>query len=179
LRRSRGEHGAVLPSLVVAVVIASNLVKEMNGRPLFRSVSFKLERSDRMALSGPNGAGKTTLLRMLYGDESIDGGELVFGKDVRVALADQRPPDSSQALSLRDYVLSGASELAAIEAELSRLEHEMAAGADDRATPMPRHGSSTRAATAGVTERSARYPVLVLDRTPTWIGPCPPSRAVS
>jgi ATP-binding cassette subfamily F protein 3 len=118
----------------VAVVIASNLVKEMNGRPLLRSVSFKLERSDRMALSGPNGAGKTTLLRMLYGDESIDGGELVLGKDVRVALADQRPPDSGQALSLRDYVLSGASELAAIETELSRLEHEMAAGAHDRAT---------------------------------------------
>ncbi|MGN6169817.1 MAG: ABC-F family ATP-binding cassette domain-containing protein [Solirubrobacteraceae bacterium] len=118
----------------MAVVIASNLVKEMDGRPLLRSVSFKLERSDRMALSGPNGAGKTTLLRMLSGDESIDGGELVLGKGVRVALADQRPPDSSQALSLRDYVLSGASELATIEAELSQLEHEMAAGADDRST---------------------------------------------
>jgi ATP-binding cassette, subfamily F, member 3 len=118
----------------VAVVIASNLAKDMNGRPLLRSVSFKLERSDRMALSGPNGAGKTTLLRMLSGDESIDGGELVLGKDVRVALADQRPPDSRQAVSLRDYVLSGASELATIEAELSRLEQEMAAGADDRAT---------------------------------------------
>jgi ATP-binding cassette subfamily F protein 3 len=118
----------------VAVVIASNLAKEMDGRPLLRNVSFKLERSDRMALSGPNGAGKTTLLRMLSGVESIDGGELVLGKDVRIALADQRPPDSSHALSLRDYVLSGATELVAIEAELSRLEHEMAAGVHDRAT---------------------------------------------
>ena len=118
----------------MAVVIASNLVKEIDGRPLLRSVSFKLERSDRMALSGPNGIGKTTLLRMLAQDESIDGGELVLGKDVRVALADQRSPDSSQGLSLHDYVLAGASELAAIEAELSRLEHEMAAGAHDRAT---------------------------------------------
>jgi ATP-binding cassette subfamily F protein 3 len=87
-----------------------------------------------MALSGPNGVGKTTLLRMLAGEESTDGGELVLGKDVRVALADQRPPDATQALSLREYVLSGARELAAIEAELSRLEHEMASGAHDRAT---------------------------------------------
>jgi ATP-binding cassette subfamily F protein 3 len=118
----------------VAVVIASNLVKEMAGRTLLQSVSFKLERSDRMALSGPNGVGKTTLLRMLAGEESTDGGELVLGKDVRVALADQRPPDATQALSLREYVLSGARELAAIEAELSRLEHEMASGAHDRAT---------------------------------------------
>ena len=118
----------------MAVVIASNLAKEMAGRPLLRSVSFKLERSDRMVVSGPNGAGKTTLLRMLAGEESIDEGELVLGKDVRVALADQRPPDASQALSLRDYVFSGARELAAIEAELARLEHEMATGAHDRAT---------------------------------------------
>ena len=134
MRRTFPSYSAVLPSPVVAVVIASNLVKEMDGRPLLRSVSFKLERSDRMALSGPNGIGKTTLLRMLAGDESIDGGELVFGKGVRVALADQRPPDSSQALSLREYVLSGAGDLAAIEAELSGLEDEMAAGAHDRAT---------------------------------------------
>ncbi len=87
-----------------------------------------------MAIAGANGVGKTTLLRMLAAEESIDGGELVFGKDLKVALADQRPPDSSAGLSLRDYTLSGASELARIEAELSRLEHEMAGGAHDRAT---------------------------------------------
>jgi ATP-binding cassette subfamily F protein 3 len=117
----------------VAVVIASNLIKDVAGRPLLRGVSFKLERRQRMALAGPNGAGKTTLLRMLAREESIDEGELVVGKDVRVALADQRPPEATD-LSLREYVLSGARELAAIEAELSRLEHEMAAGAHDRAT---------------------------------------------
>src|SRR5437660_976342 len=106
----------------------------MAGRPLLRNVSFKLERSDRMALSGPNGAGKTTLLRMLAHEESTDGGELVLGKDVRVALADQRPPDASGSLTLRDYVLAGARDLAAIEAELSHLEHEMASGRHDDAT---------------------------------------------
>ena len=118
----------------MAVVIASSLSKDMAGRPLFRDVSFKLERSDRMALAGVNGAGKTTLLRMLVGEESVDGGELVLGKDVRIALADQRPPDAAAGLSLRDYVLSGARDLAEIEAQLSELEQAMAAGAHDRAT---------------------------------------------
>ncbi len=118
----------------MAVVIASNLIKEMAGRPLLRGVSFKLERADRMALAAPNGAGKTTLLRMLAGELSLDGGELVLGKDVRVALADQRPPDSSVDTRLREYVLSGARELAEIEAELARLEQRMAAGEHDRAT---------------------------------------------
>ncbi len=52
----------------MAVVIASNLRKEIAGSLLFEGVSFSLERRDRLALSGPNGAGKTTLLRMLAGE---------------------------------------------------------------------------------------------------------------
>jgi heme exporter protein A len=51
----------------VAVVIASALRKELSGSVLFDGVSFKVERTDRLALAGPNGAGKTTLLRMLAG----------------------------------------------------------------------------------------------------------------
>src|SRR5437016_3703267 len=51
----------------VAVVIATNLRKEISGDPLFDGVSFKVERRDRVSLSGPNGAGKTTLLRILSG----------------------------------------------------------------------------------------------------------------
>ena len=91
----------------VAVVIASDLAKDMAGEPLLRGVSFKLERRDRLTIAGRNGAGKTTLLRMLAGETSIDGGELVFAKGVRVALHDQRPPRERD-VTLRDYVLSGA-----------------------------------------------------------------------
>jgi ATP-binding cassette subfamily F protein 3 len=117
----------------MAVVIASDLGKDVAGEPLFRGVSFKLERSDRMTLSGRNGAGKTTLLRMLAGEASIDQGELVLGKGVAVALHDQRPPRKRD-LSLREYVLGGARELVAIEAELASLEQAMAAGAHDQGT---------------------------------------------
>ena len=86
-----------------------------------------------MTLSGRNGAGKTTLLRMLSGEATVDSGELVFAKGVKVALHDQRPP-RDRGLSLRAYVLEGAAELVAIEAELSALEQRMADGAHDEAT---------------------------------------------
>jgi ATP-binding cassette, subfamily F, member 3 len=117
----------------MAVVIASDLAKDMVGEPLLRGVSFRLERRDRMTLSGRNGSGKTTLLRMLSGETGIDGGELSLAKDVRIALHDQRPPRDRD-LSLRDYVLSGARDLLALEGRLTELEHAMAAGATDNAT---------------------------------------------
>jgi ATP-binding cassette subfamily F protein 3 len=115
----------------VAVLIASNLRKEIAGSALFDGVSFKLERRDRLALSGPNGAGKTTLLRALARETGLEGGELAWEKGARVALHDQRPPATSRS-PLRDYVLAGAGDLAAAEAELRELERAMAAGAHDR-----------------------------------------------
>jgi ATP-binding cassette subfamily F protein 3 len=117
----------------MAVVIASDLGKDIAGEPLLRGISFKLERRDRMTLSGRNGAGKTTLLRVLAGEASVDFGELVLAKGVTVALHDQRPPRQRD-LSLREYVLTGARELVAIENELSTLEQAMAGGAHDEAT---------------------------------------------
>ena len=117
----------------MAVVIASNLRKELAGSVLFDGVSFSVERRDRVALSGPNGAGKTTLLRMLSGETERHGGELAFQKGTRVALHDQRPP-LEQNLTLREYVLSGARDLVQLEEELRELEQAMAGGAHDQAT---------------------------------------------
>jgi ATP-binding cassette subfamily F protein 3 len=117
----------------MAVVIGTNVRKELSGDPLFDDVSFKVERRDRVALAGPNGAGKTTLLRLIAGETTLDGGKLVLSKGARVALHDQRPP-LERGLTLREYVLSGASDLVAIEGELARLERAMADGVHDAAT---------------------------------------------
>jgi ATP-binding cassette, subfamily F, member 3 len=117
----------------MAVLIASDLHKDMAGQPLLRGVSFKLERRERMTIAGRNGAGKTTLLRMLAGETSIDRGTLSLAKDARIALHDQRPPRERK-VSLRDYVLSGCAEELRIEAQLAKLEGEMAVeGAADEA----------------------------------------------
>jgi ATP-binding cassette, subfamily F, member 3 len=132
----------------MAVVIASDLKKDIAGEPLLEGVSFKLERRDRMTLSGRNGAGKTTLLRMLAGEASIDGGELVLSKGAKIALHDQRPPRDRD-ISLRDYILSGAAELVSIEAELGELEQAMAAGAHDEATLKRYSGAQARLEHAG------------------------------
>ena len=117
----------------MALLIASDMHKDIVGEPLLTGVSFKLERRERMTIAGRNGAGKTTLLRMLAGETSIDRGELSVAKGVRIALHDQRPPRERE-IALRDYLLSGCAEELAIEAELSALEARMAAGETDEST---------------------------------------------
>ncbi len=118
--------------LDVALLIASDLRKDMAGKPLLGGVSFKLERRERLTIAGRNGAGKTTLLRMIAGEERIDRGELSVAKGVRIALHDQRPP-RDRGVSLRDYVLSGCVEELAVERQLASLEREMTAGGGEEA----------------------------------------------
>ena len=132
----------------MAVLIASDIAKDMAGTPLLRGVSFRLERRERLTLSGRNGTGKTTLLRMLAGQSSVDGGELAFAKGTRVALHDQRPPRERD-LSLRDYVLGGCAELLALEERLAALELAMAEGATDAATLDAYAGAQARLEHAG------------------------------
>src|ERR1700752_4488357 len=105
----------------MAVVIASNIRKELAGSVLFDGVSFSVERRDRVALSGPNGAGKTTLLRMLSGETEGHGGGLAFQKGPPVPPHDQRPPLEHD-VTLREYVLSGAPDHVQLEQEPAQLE---------------------------------------------------------
>jgi ATP-binding cassette, subfamily F, member 3 len=120
-----------MPSM--AVLSASDLQKDIAGKPILRGVSFKLEPRERMTIAGRNGAGKTTLLRMLAGETSVDRGTLSLAKGTRVALHDQRPP-RARAAPLRDYLLSGCEEELAIERDLADLERHMADGHTDEHT---------------------------------------------
>ncbi|HEX3510384.1 MAG TPA: ABC-F family ATP-binding cassette domain-containing protein [Solirubrobacteraceae bacterium] len=124
----------------MALLTASDMHKDIAGRPLLQGVSLKLERRERLTVAGRNGAGKTTLLRMLAGETSIDRGQLSAGRGVRIALHDQRPP-RERGLDLADYILSGCIEELAIEAELRELEQRMA-DAERAATALDRYADA-------------------------------------
>jgi ATP-binding cassette, subfamily F, member 3 len=111
----------------MAIATAISLDVYVGGKLLFEDVGFKLEAGERMTLSGRNGAGKSTLLRVLAGELAPDAGSLSVQRGARVALHDQRPPRESEA-TLGEYVFSGRTDMLETEAELARLEKQMADG---------------------------------------------------
>ncbi|MGN6216330.1 MAG: ABC-F family ATP-binding cassette domain-containing protein [Solirubrobacterales bacterium] len=130
----------------MAIATATSLDVYVGGKLLFEDVSFKLELRERMTLSGRNGAGKSTLLRVLAGELAPDGGSLSVQRGARVALHDQRPPRQSQT-KLGEYVFSGRTEMLETEAELARLEGEMAASGDEET--MRRYAAAQQRLEAG------------------------------
>jgi len=62
---------------------------EGSDRPLFRNVSFRLQRGETVAIAGPNGIGKSTLLKALLGRIPVEGGTVRFGANVKIGYYDQ------------------------------------------------------------------------------------------
>ena len=81
---------AVAPRLGHTVVEARAIGKSFDDRKMIENVSLILQKGERIGIVGKNGAGKTTFLRMLLGDLPPDQGEVITGKNTRVAYYDQQ-----------------------------------------------------------------------------------------
>ena len=89
------------------------------------AVSWELHAGQKVGMVGPNGAGKSTLLRIISGEIRPDAGFVYRHKEVRIGYLAQEPA-LDPAHTVWQEVLSGAVDLARVEAELRRLEGRMA-----------------------------------------------------
>jgi branched-chain amino acid transport system ATP-binding protein len=65
------------------VLKVEGLTKDFGGVRAVSSVSFTVERGERLAIIGPNGAGKTTLFNVLTGQLKPTAGNISYlGKDI-------------------------------------------------------------------------------------------------
>ena len=61
------------------LLTVEGLSKEIDGRRLFKNVSFTLKKGDKVAFVDPNGAAKTMLFKILMGEEEPDEGTFKWG----------------------------------------------------------------------------------------------------
>jgi ATPase subunit of ABC transporter with duplicated ATPase domains len=85
---------------------AVGLTRSYGGPPVFKGVSFDLQRGERLLVLGLNGAGKTSLLRILAGIDTPDEGEVRLGHGAEVGYYAQEheglDPDATAMESLRE-----------------------------------------------------------------------------
>jgi len=96
-------------------------------RILFSDVSFRLTRGDRAGLIGPNGTGKSTLLRIVAGLDAPDTGSIALARGTRIGFLQQELLVDVEG-TVERHARGAASHLAELEAELRKMEHELASG---------------------------------------------------
>lgn len=75
-----------------------NLRKSFGALTLFENLNFSIAEGQRVGLIAKNGIGKSTLLSIIAGKEGMDSGDIIFRRDLKVAVLEQSPvfnPDDS------------------------------------------------------------------------------------
>ncbi len=77
------------------------------GKSLVRGLDFHLTKGMRVGIVGRSGAGKTTLLRTLLGDHPPESGEVLRGKNTKIAYLDQMRTGVDESETVYDAVTGG------------------------------------------------------------------------
>ncbi len=80
--------------------------KAYADKQLFKDVSFKIKKAERVFLLGPNGCGKSTLLKILSGRLEASSGKFSFGTKVNLGYYDQEMADLNEENTILDEVWS-------------------------------------------------------------------------
>lgn len=121
------KHGKVKKLFEVKTLIllqVNGLSKLYGAETILANIKLEVQTRDRIALVGRNGAGKSTLLKIIAGELSHDGGEMIKPKDVSIGyLAQNTGLETS--LTIWDEMLTVFTHLQQMETKLRRLEQEM------------------------------------------------------
>ena len=109
----------------MSLLTVSNLTKSYGARDIFTGLSFGIEKGARLGIVGSNGVGKTSLLRILAGVDEASSGSLHRTRGIRIGYLSQEA-DFQMAGTLWDACESVFADVLEQQAELTRLEHEMA-----------------------------------------------------
>ena len=127
----------------MSIVTTNKLAKSYGAQDVFWDVSLRIARGDKIALVGRNGTGKTTLLRIIASLDTPTAGRVYRARNLRIAYLPQEADLPSQR-TLYDEMLTVFADLRAQQAELRRLEQQMA-DPTQREEAMQRYGEALQA----------------------------------
>ena len=118
LRSERAEKMKDVPrELYLGVdsgVTSGKLVADLKGvsksfgeRTIFKDLTTRIIRGDRLAIVGPNGAGKTTLVKTLLGELTPDEGTVRLGSNLDAVYLDQSRDGLKSDMTLWDALTPG------------------------------------------------------------------------
>jgi ATP-binding cassette, subfamily F, member 3 len=113
------------------MITLNHVQKQFGTRVIFKDCSLQIGVRDRVGLIGPNGSGKTTLFRMILGEESIDDGEILIAKGVKIGHLPQEVV-SFRGNTVLDEVLKSLSNITSLQDKMKILEEELSSIEDPK-----------------------------------------------
>ena len=98
------DSGAISGKLVADL---KGVSKSFGSRTIFRNLTTRVIRGDRLAIVGPNGAGKTTLVKTLLGELEPDEGTIRLGANLEPVYLDQSREGLKSDMTLWDALTPG------------------------------------------------------------------------
>lgn len=113
------------------MITLNHIQKQYGSKVLFKDCSLQIGVRDRAGLIGPNGSGKTTLFRMILGEESIDDGEILIAKGVKIGYLPQEVI-SFKGNAVLDEVLRSLTNITSLQDKMKVLEDELSSLEDPK-----------------------------------------------
>ena len=98
------DSGAISGKLVADI---KGVSKSFGERVIFKDLTTRIIRGDRLAIVGPNGAGKTTLVKVLLGELEPDEGTVRMGSNLEALYLDQSREGLKSDMTLWDALTPG------------------------------------------------------------------------
>jgi len=113
------------------MITLNHVQKQFGSKVIFKDCSLQIGVRDRVGLIGPNGSGKTTLFRMILGEESIDEGEILIAKGVKIGHLPQEVI-SFKGNAVLDEVLKSLTNITSLQGKMKILEEELSSVEDPK-----------------------------------------------
>ncbi len=147
-------------------MIAVNGVSVMfGGFTLFDSISFQIDKRDRIGLTGRNGAGKSTLLKIIAGENLPTEGNVATDNDCKVGYLPQTIV-FDEGTTVRQEAAKAFSHLFAMQKELEVLNNQLAERTDYESDAYMKlidtiHTMTERIAICGLSEMDGEIEVVL------------------